>query len=195
MILTADEVVRSLKGSWRLIRREREGLSAFDASVEGFWRSFAAVILAMPAFIIILADQELRAGRFVPGGLFDDVWFVAREAAVFVAPWILFPLLMAGFVRVMGLERRYVGYIVIYNWSGVVAAAIFAVPALLHVLGMATGALAAFYTLAFSIILVQYRWFFACAALGLSWDLAAAVVAVDFLVAVAAGSIIRAFPV
>jgi hypothetical protein len=195
MILTADEVVRSLKGSWRLIRREREGLSAFDASFEGFWRSFAAVILAMPAFIIILADQELRAGRLVPGGLFNDAWFVGREAAVFVAPWILFPLLMAGFVRVMGLERRYVSYIVIYNWSGVIAAGIFAVPALLHVLGMATAALAAFYTLAFSIILVQYRWFFARAALGLSWDLAAAVVIADFLVAGAAGSIIRSLPV
>ena len=195
MILTADEVVRSLKGSLRLIRREREGLSAFDTSVEGFWHSFAAVILAIPAFIVLLADQEFRAGRFVAGGLFDDAWFVAREAAVFLAPWILFPLLMAGFVRVMGLERRYVPYIVIYNWSGVIGAVIFAVPALLHVLGMATGAHASFYTFAFAIILVQYRWFFARAALGLSADLAAAVVAADFLLASGAGTVIRALPV
>jgi hypothetical protein len=195
MILTADEVVRSLKGSLRLIRREHDGLRAFDTSVDGFWRSFAAVILAAPAFIVLLADQELRAGRFVPGGLFDDAWFVAREAAVFIAPWVLFPLLMLGFVRVMGLERRYVGYVVIYNWSGVIAAVLFAVPALLHVLGMATDAHAAFYAFAFSIILVQYRWFFARAALGLSADLAAAVVAADFLLAGGAAAAIRALPI
>jgi len=42
MILTADEVVQSLKGSFRLIRREADGLRAFDVSVGGFWRSFAA---------------------------------------------------------------------------------------------------------------------------------------------------------
>jgi hypothetical protein len=195
MILTADEVLRSLKGSLRLVRRHPDGLRAFDASVEGFWRSFAAILLAAPAFIVLLADQELRAGRLVAGGLFADAWFVAREAAVFVAPWVLFPLFMLGFVRIMGLERRYVGYIVIYNWSGVIAAAIFAVPALLHVLGLATGAHAAFYTFAFSIILVQYRWFFARASLGLSADLAAAVVAADFILAGAAAAAIRALPV
>jgi hypothetical protein len=195
MFLTADEVVRSLKGSLRLIRRERDGLNAFDASVEGFWHSFAAIILTAPAFIVLLAEQQLRAGRLVPGGLFGDEWFVTREAAVFLAPWLLFPLLMLGFVRIMGLERRYIGYIVIYNWSSVIAAAIFAVPALLHVLGLATGAHAAFYTFAFSIILAQYRWFFARASLGLSADLAAAVVAADFLLAGAAAAAIRALPV
>ena len=172
-ILTADEVVRSLKGSFRLIQREADGFRAFDVSIAGFWRSFAAIVLTFPAFVALLAERRLDAG------------LVLREGLVFVACWIGFPLVMVGFVRLMGLERRYVGYVVAYNWSTVIAAFVLAFPAALHVFGLATPALAAFYTAAFGIIVVQYRWFLARTALCITSGLAGLVVGLDLLVNVA----------
>jgi hypothetical protein len=192
MILTADEVVRSLKGSLRLLQRQPDGIRAFDTSFEGFWRSFAAILLTAPAFIVLLAEQRLNAGLLVPGsGLLDDGALAAREAFVFVAPWIAFPLVMIGFARLMGLERRYVGYMVAYNWSGVIAAGVLAGPALLHVLGLATPGLATFYTLTFGIILLQYRWFLARAVLGVGGGLAALLVAVDIGLDLGVTSVVR----
>lgn len=185
-ILTADEVVRSLKGSFRLIQREADGFRAFDVSIAGFWRSFAAIVLTFPAFVALLAERCLDAGPMLTGGgLFDDAGLVLREGLVFVACWIGFPLVMVGFVRLMGLERRYVGYVVAYNWSTVIAAFVLAFPAALHVFGLATPALAAFYTAAFGIIVVQYRWFLARTALCITSGLAGLVVGLDLLVNVA----------
>jgi len=192
MILTADEVVRSIRGSCRLIQREADGLRAFDTSFEGFWHSFAAIILAAPAFVVAVADARLIAGKAVPGaGLFDDIGLVAREALVFVMPWIAFPALMIGFVRLMGLDRRYVGYVVAYNWSAVIVAIVLAVPALLHALGLATTALATFYALAFSIVLLQYRWFLACTALGVTGGVGLLVVGLDVATSFAATTVVR----
>ncbi len=180
MILTADEVIRSLRGSLRLFRCEPEGLRAFDTSVEGCWRSFAAILLATPALVITLADARLDAGLFLPGtGLLDDGYLVARETLLYLGEWIAFPLLMIGFVRVMNLEARYAGYLVAYNWSVAFAAGMFAFPKLMHVLGLATEDLATFYTVPFAIFLIHYRWFLARAALGASSGLAALVVALD----------------
>jgi hypothetical protein len=182
MILTADEVVRSLKGSWRLVQREADGLRAFDVSVAGFWRSFAVIVLTLPAFVALLAERRLNAGLTPGGGLFDDAGLTLREAMIFLAAWIGFPVVMAGFVRLMDLERRYVAYVVAYNWSTVIAASVLAFPAALHVLGLATPALAAFYTFAFGIIVLQYRWFLARTALRITSGLAAVVVGLDLLV-------------
>jgi len=185
-ILTADEVVRSLKGSFRLIQREADGLRAFDVSIAGFWRSFAAIVLTFPAFVALLAERRLDAWPRAPGGgLLDDPGLVLCEGLIFVACWIGFPLVMIGFVRLMGLERHYVGYVVAYNWSTVIAAFVLAFPAALHVFGLATPALAAFYTAAFGVIVLQYRWFLARTALCVTSGLAGLVVGLDLLVNVA----------
>jgi hypothetical protein len=193
MLLTADEVVRSLSASFRLVRREAEGFQAFDTSIAGFWRSFATILLTLPAFLALLAERRFDAGLAVPGsGLFDDMGLVFRSALVYLAAWIAFPILMIGFVRLMGLERRYVGYVVAYNWSTVIAAFVIGFPAALHVLGLATGALAVFYTLAFGFIVLQYRWFLAHIALRVTGGLAALLVALDLAVDLGLGSAVRA---
>jgi hypothetical protein len=175
MLLTADEVERSLKGSLRLLRREADGFLALDTSLEGFWRSFAAILLTAPAFIAALADA--RVGLGLPaGGLFGDLGLVLREGMIYLVAWFAFPFLMIGFTRLTQLERAYGGYVVAYNWSNVIAAAMLALPAALHALGLATSALAILYSVAFLVILVQFRWFMARTALGVSGGVAALVV-------------------
>ena len=109
-------------------------------------------------------------------------WFHIAVIVLFAAAIVIFVVQNFGIVTMtfMGFSAR---------------APLALLVAIVYVLGMATGAHASFYTFAFAIILVQYRWFFARAALGLSADLAAAVVAADFLLASGAGTVIRALPV
>lgn len=181
-MLTADEIGRAISGSLKLLNRNAEGYEGFEVSIPAFWRSFAAMVLTAPAFVTALAFDRMQLGLPAEAGLFADGWVVAREGLVAGLAWIVFPLLMIGVVRRLGLGSRYVGYIIAYNWSAVITTAIFALPTALYVLGLATYGLSILYAVAFGIIVAQYRWFLAKTSLGISGGLAALIVAADFCV-------------
>ena len=47
----------NLAGAWAVMRGRREGLARLDLSIEGFWRSFAAIVLLIPfAFLAWLSQ-------------------------------------------------------------------------------------------------------------------------------------------
>ena len=62
MRLAAEDIARSLRGSWRLMSEGAEALPDLDLSREGFWRSFLALALMAPATIALLAATRLFAG-------------------------------------------------------------------------------------------------------------------------------------
>ena len=70
MRLAADDVARSLRGSWHLMTRGAEALPELDLTRDGFWRSFLAFALMLPATIAILAAARLTAGLPNSAGLF-----------------------------------------------------------------------------------------------------------------------------
>lgn len=180
MILTADEVARSLSGSLKLLNRNPEGLSDFEVSYEAFWRSFAAIVLAAPAFVVSLAEERDRLGLDPHDGLFANGWLVGYELVLLVLGWIAFPLAMIFVARALSLGRRYVRFIIAYNWSAVLAATIFAVPNAMLLVGAATPGLSTLFAFAFGIIVAQYRWFMAKEALGVTGAVASGIVLLDF---------------
>ena len=70
MRLAAEDVTRSLRGSWHLMTRGAEALEELDLTRDGFWRSFLAFALMLPATIAILAAVRLLAGLPNSAGLF-----------------------------------------------------------------------------------------------------------------------------
>ena len=50
-MVSLKEIVNSLYGAYLLARRDPDALSYFNISTEGFYHSFAAMILAVPLFI------------------------------------------------------------------------------------------------------------------------------------------------
>ncbi|GGH08842.1 hypothetical protein GCM10007036_04560 [Alsobacter metallidurans] len=182
MFLTMDEVGRSLAGSVKLLNRDPEGLGAFEVSFEAFWRSFAAMLLVAPAFVVLLADARLQAGLPLEDGLFESPLLVTRQALLVTGCWLAFPIAMVGLARLLGVGRRYARYIIAYNWSAVVATTIMAAPHALHVVGWATAGLTTLFLLAFGVLIVQCRWFLAKTALGVSGGVAAVVVLVELCV-------------
>src|SRR3954453_7438197 len=99
MILTADEVSRSIAGSLKLLNRNEEGLRAFEVSIPAFWRSFAAILLTAPAFVAALAEVRVERGLPTAAGLVSSPGLVLPEAALFRAGWIAFPLAMIAILR------------------------------------------------------------------------------------------------
>ena len=65
MIPGQQEIIRSLTGAWLLAKRDTSALNYFNLSIEGFWRSFSAMVLVLPILILsasISLDLKLASG-------------------------------------------------------------------------------------------------------------------------------------
>lgn len=169
MIVTADEVNRSFRGTLDLLNSRSEGLKSFDMSERGFWRSFMAIWLTLPAYIVSLAFERLRLGLLQPDqSLLDNVWLDLVVAMGHLAGFIILPLAMIWITRWFRLEKAYVPFVIVTNWISVVGMLLLSVPAMLMLLGWAPPGLASVFSLAFAIIIVRLQWFATKATLGLT---------------------------
>ncbi len=187
MIVTADDVSRSLRGAAELLARRREGVALFDLSEAGFWRSFGAIWLTLPALVVALALEHRRLGHGPGESLLADPALAGLVAFAHVAGFLALPLAMIGICRRLGLGRAYVPFVVVTNWLSALAALVLAVPGLLVLVGWATPGLALLYFLAFGAVVAHLMWFGARATLGVSAGLAAAVVGLDVALRAALG--------
>jgi hypothetical protein len=174
LILAADEVVRSLGGTWDLLQRRQIGLRRFNYSDAGLLRSFAALALCAPAFVMLLAGERASAGVLLPGTLlFDDpglVWIAAFRIA---SIWLATPLIALAFVRLLGLRGRLGAFLIVGNWSSVLACGFAAAPSFFLALELATPELATFYGFAALALIGHLRWFTMKESLGVSNGVAA----------------------
>ena len=178
MLVTADEVGRSLRGTVALLNRRTEGLKAFDFSSRGFFRSFAAIWLTLPAYVVTLALERQRLGLARSGEpLFADPGLVLLEAAGHVAGFVALPLAMIVVARRLGLGGRYVPFVVVTNWIGAVGLTVLSIPGLMLLAGWATPHLAGFFSLAFVVIILRLHWFATKVTLAVPGGLAALIVA------------------
>lgn len=182
MMPAVDEITRSLSGSWELLNRRAEGAARFRSDEAAFWRSFCAPLLAAPVFIIQLAGD--RAVNGLRGPLFSDTETLAHTGLDFAALWLTLPLLSIALADRLRLRSQLAPFIIICNWTSVLAAAMLAVPALLLVLGWATPALAALFALAAAMLIVQMRWYAARITLGVTAGVAALLAMGDALIGV-----------
>lgn len=167
MIVGADEVGRSLRGTADFLNRRPEGIRAFDVSATGFRRSFGAISLTLPALVAGLALERWRLGM-APGRLLDPDGVALALGLGDLALFLAVPLAMIPVARRLGLAHAYVPFVVATNWWLAVALNVLALPAALLVLGLATPALACLYAAAFAIVLARVHWFAARVTLGLS---------------------------
>jgi hypothetical protein len=193
MIVTAEEVNRSFRGAVDLLNRRVEGLEAFDMSETGFWRSFAAIWLTLPAYVVSLAFERRRLGLAEPGAsLLDPVWLDIVVALAHVASFVALPLAMIVVARRLGLTRAYAPFVIVTNWINVGGLLVLSLPATLLLLGLAPPSLASLFTLAFAIVILRLQWFATKVTLRVSGSLAAAVVGLGILLDAGIGAAMRA---
>lgn len=170
------EIVRSLFGAWRLACFDRDGLVLFDASPEGFWRSFWAAGLVFPPFFTLLI---LRWTLGLAEGSF--LHYILIELTAYAIGWLLFPVVMLEVAQHFGLWDRYRRYIVAYNWVAVIQNALYLPILILNAEGfLPQGAAAGIALSVFSLLLV-YTWFVTLAALEVPVGTAVAITALDFV--------------
>lgn len=120
--MTLLEAAQGLFGAWRLLHLDRTGLQYFRATREGFWNSFWAAVIVLPA-------DAISSALFVsanPGNVADagPLRVVAIFLVIYVLQWIVFPLVIAGYTDAIQRSERFVLFIIAHNWANVVRAAI-----------------------------------------------------------------------
>ncbi len=135
-MIDADEITRSLKGSWRLLLGDPRGMSFFDTSIDGFWRSFGVMILCLPMPLIELSAQRLLpvAGRIAPEVMQGPLYWLGGLGA-YALSWIAYPVLLALLAKPLGIARVYVPYMVARNWTTLIGVVPSLVVTVLFLLG------------------------------------------------------------
>ncbi len=119
-MLSADEIQTSLTGAWRLMMGKPDGLRLLDLSAEGFWNSFQALLVAVPALVVgwvgvanEIGDPLIVSGRFS---------MVVRLALVDLGSWVLPLVALALVAPYAGIGNRFVHYVVASNWASAIIA-------------------------------------------------------------------------
>jgi hypothetical protein len=189
MMVTADEVGRSVRGTVDLLNQRTEGLRAFDMSETGFWHSFAAIWLTLPAYVVSLALEQHRLDAAGLGHL--DAALMLVVGLAHVAGFVALPLAMIGITRRLRLTHRFVPFVIVINWVTVVGLTILSVPAILLLIGWASPPLASLFTVAFAIVVLRLQWFAAKVTLGVSGALAFGIILLEVGLNLGIGSLMR----
>ncbi|HTV88718.1 MAG TPA: hypothetical protein VME41_06855 [Stellaceae bacterium] len=177
-----------MSGALRLAVGDRRGLGCFDASLDGFWRSFRAAVICYPLYLFLLA-LRLDAAQWQQSGIGT---IVVVETIDYIIAWAAFPLVILSLARALRREDRFLSFMVAYNWSQVPQTALFAVIGLDGLTGLLSLSSLPGAELAAAIATLVYEWYIARVALSVGAAAAALIVVVDLLLGTALGRVAAA---
>ncbi|AZO75896.1 MULTISPECIES: transporter [unclassified Mesorhizobium] len=119
-MLSADETFASLAGAWRLMFGKADGLRMLDLSADGFWNSFFAIVVALPALIVGWVGIANEIGD--PNAFAGRLSMLIRLATVDIGSWVLPLVALALVAPRAGIGGRFVHYVVASNWASAIIA-------------------------------------------------------------------------
>ena len=173
-MITPGEISRSVFGAWILARFNSNGINLFDNTVEGFWRSFWAAAIVLPAYAFLLS---LRYSGFTIG-VGGGTSFIVNCIA-YVIGWTAFPFAMYYVAQMFDRGQWYFRYIAAYNWAIVLQILLLTLISLILTSGMipaSFGAMAIVITILFVLV---YKGFIVRVALQTTLPGAATIVFLD----------------
>ena len=179
MIAGRAEIVTSIVGALRLWKGDPQALELFDRSLEGFWRSFFAAVLAAPAQVLLLFVSGTRP-------TFAQNWprMAAVETIAYVISWTAYPLAMVFVADWIGRGSRYFDYMVPYNWAGLVQLLVLLAAEIIHASGLLPEPISEILQLIAFIAVLHFQWFIARIGLEVSATAAVALVLMDLFLGV-----------
>jgi len=183
-MITPNEVSRNVYGVWQLFLDRPDAERYFDTDYAGFWRSFQAILLVAPLYVVVFAaahrTRSLDDAEFtIAGG--DYFWL---KAATVGLDWVALPVVLALSARFLAVTRTYAAFVVARNWAAVplvaMLAAISAVELALPVLTELLG----WIQLVTIIVAIRLMYLMARRILDVDISLAVAVVVFDFLLSI-----------
>jgi len=107
-----SEIKHGLYGAWRLAHGDGDGMSWFDVSSTGFYRSFGIWLFVIPAqILLILAIADT--------GQTGPLAFAAIETLLVVTAWLLYLGAIGLVLRQTGHGQGFAGFVIAYNWAQV----------------------------------------------------------------------------
>jgi hypothetical protein len=179
------EVQLAVGGALRLARGDRRGLGFFDASIDGFWRSFRAGLICYPLYLLLLSFR-IAGSRWAASG---PVPILAVETIAYVISWVAFPLLMLSLARWLNRDDRFLPFMVAYNWSQIPQAVLFVLIGLDGATGLLPPPVVQVAGMLSVIAVLVYQWFIARVALAVTGAQATLVVIIDVVLGTAIGRI------
>jgi len=174
-----SEIIRSLYGALHLARGDTSGMAFFNATEQGFWRSFTAAILIAPLFALLLTIRY-----HVNEAGVSLLRFTAIETIAYVVSWVAFPLLLFHLTDILGTGHRFIRYIVAYNWASVLQNLLYLPFALLVEAHLVQGAGSTFFGILLLGLVLLYTWFVTRTALEITNLLAAGLVMIDLVLSI-----------
>ena len=178
------QIAAALYGAWRLLLMDRNGLSFFEQTPEGFYRSFYAALLVAPGYLILvlihLADLETQAG---------GLRILTVETISYVISWTAYPLIMFRITDAIGRSGGYIAFVVAFNWSKVIHMLIFLPVAVISFTGLLPEALALLLSFAATVGILVYQWFITRTALDIGGFPATGLVVLDLLIGIVIKSV------
>jgi len=173
-MIQPPEFAHALYGIGRILRRDDAAWEHFNGTLEGFWRSFTAMALTAPVYLIqMLLFYFVRPEKPVLAA------FLVVEGVAFVITWVLWPNVMVGAAALLDRREKLFVYLTAYNWFK-----LFEIVALTPVIAlMALGLAPSPVIMALALIVQLYfllaEWFIARKGLGVNGLAAAVLVLVD----------------
>lgn len=174
-MLAPAEARRAFRGAWLLFRGRSEGLALMDRSFEGFWRSFAALLLVIPSDALMLFVLSRMDGVGSFGTLF------MQRLPVLALDFVLLPIGLAAAARPLGIAGGYVDFIVARNWGAPLASALIALPYLLSGAGWLDAQTTTLISVALLGLVFRYQWMTLRLCLRAPIPMAIALLAIDLL--------------
>ena len=173
----------NLAGAWAVMNGHAAGLQRMDLSIDGFWRSFAAIVLILPFALVALVSDHVARAEVGAAVRLTGALIILR-LILLLADWLAFPLVFAAVARQIGVAAHYVPFIVVRNWASVVVAAIVVVPEILHVLGILPTVVLPYVLLALFAVALRFSYLIARTALIAPPLLAVPVVLLEVLISI-----------
>jgi len=174
-MITPGEISRSIFGAWILARFNSSGLNFFDNTVDGFWRSFWAAAIVLPASAILLT---LDNSGYTIGVSAGTAFFI--HSIGYVIDWVAFPFVMFYVAQMFNRDQWYCRYIAAFNWSAVLQITLMLVVGLIAASSMVPSVIGGWAIAIALVFILAYKGFIAHVALQTTWMGAAAIVFLDF---------------
>jgi hypothetical protein len=170
---SADDIQTYLWAAWRLMTGRSDGMRGLDLSADGFWNSFFAIALALPALGVgWVAFANDLAGSDAFGYRLS---ILLRLALIDVASWVGPLLLFAAVAGPAGLGHRFVPYVVATNWASPIFIWFLLPPSLMELFWPASVDLAAALSLGFILVTLVFAWRLTNTVIGMGAAIATAV--------------------
>jgi len=177
-----EEILRALRGAWRLFLRDETGYEQFNTTIGGFWRSFAVILLIFPLYYIAFqAEQQIMETASKDTAIMIGETSFASVAMALIIDWFAYPALMAVLARMLNLGGRYVAYIIAYNWTSLLLMGLMMPSFLLFLSGFIEPGTAMGVNFTLTVFALYIHWYVALSALKVSGIQASAFVAIDLL--------------